>query len=94
MEIEELWRYPVKSMGGKRLSEAAVGPLGIAGDRVVVVVRDNRIVTARTRPQLLRHMGQAMPSTVYCSTVWTKRGAKWVAVYHQESAAAAPQMKK
>jgi uncharacterized protein YcbX len=42
-------------MGGERLSEAVVEPLGIAGDRVVVVVQDNRVVTARTRPQLLRH---------------------------------------
>lgn len=55
MNVQELWRYPVKSMGGERLSEAAIEPLGIVGDRVVVVVRDNRLVTARTRPQLLRH---------------------------------------
>lgn len=40
------------------------------------------------------YMGQPMPSPVFCSTVWTKRGTKWVAVYHQETAAAAPMMKK
>jgi hypothetical protein len=32
--------------------------------------------------------GQKVPPKVYASTVWTKRGDKWVAVYHQESAAA------
>jgi hypothetical protein len=31
--------------------------------------------------------GQPMPGTVYASTVWTKRGDKWVAVFHQESEA-------
>ena len=28
-----------------------------------------------------------MPGTVYVSTVWTKKGDKWVATYHQESEA-------
>jgi hypothetical protein len=31
--------------------------------------------------------GQPMPSTVYASTVWTKKGDKWIAVFHQESEA-------
>jgi hypothetical protein len=31
--------------------------------------------------------GQPMPGTVYASTVWTKKADKWVAVFHQESAA-------
>ena len=31
--------------------------------------------------------GQPIPPTVYSSTVWTKKGDKWVAVFHQESAA-------
>jgi uncharacterized protein YcbX len=37
MRVAELWRYPVKSMGGERLDEALVGEGGIAGDRVVHV---------------------------------------------------------
>ncbi|MEO6238414.1 MAG: nuclear transport factor 2 family protein [Vicinamibacterales bacterium] len=32
--------------------------------------------------------GQPLPSTVYASTVWTKKGDKWVAVFHQETEAA------
>jgi hypothetical protein len=32
--------------------------------------------------------GQPFPSPVYASTVWTKKGDKWVAVFHQESEAA------
>ena len=33
-------------------------------------------------------MGQAAPPVVFSSTVWHKNGNKWVAVFHQESAAA------
>jgi len=32
--------------------------------------------------------GQKLPPKTYASTVWTKKGDKWIAVYHQESAAA------
>jgi len=34
--------------------------------------------------------GQPFPSKVYVSTVWTKKGDKWLAAYHQESEAAKP----
>ena len=33
-------------------------------------------------------MGQPVPSPAYGATVYTKRGEKWVAVYHQETVAA------
>ena len=32
--------------------------------------------------------GQPFPSTVWASTVWAKKGDKWVAVFHQETEAA------
>ncbi|HKC64988.1 MAG TPA: nuclear transport factor 2 family protein [Pyrinomonadaceae bacterium] len=31
------------------------------------------------------YKGQSHTSTAYCTTLWVKRGAKWVAVFHQES---------
>ena len=31
--VKEIWRYPVKSMGGQTLAECTVGSLGIPGDR-------------------------------------------------------------
>lgn len=34
--------------------------------------------------------GQPVPGTTYASTVWTKKGDKWVAVFHQESEAVKP----
>jgi len=32
-EVREIWRYPVKSVGGEKLDSCTVGPLGIPGDR-------------------------------------------------------------
>jgi uncharacterized protein len=56
MYLKEIWRYPVKSMAGERLSEVVIGPLGVSGDRVVHVEQSNgRFVTARTHPKLLGH---------------------------------------
>ena len=55
MWIEELWRYPVKSMAGEQLSRARLTPFGIDGDRVVQVHNAaGQIVTARTYPGLLQ----------------------------------------
>lgn len=56
MYLAEIWRYPVKSMGGERLAEATLGSLGIDGDRVVHVENGTgRVITARTHPRLLAH---------------------------------------
>ncbi len=51
--VQQLWRYPVKSMAGEALERADIGHDGIAGDRLVVVSGPRGIVTSRTRPQLL-----------------------------------------
>lgn len=55
MHVQELWRYPVKSMRGERLSEATLHKSGIEGDRSIIVVSaaGDRVVTARTHPGLL-----------------------------------------
>jgi len=55
MHVQELWRYPVKSMRGERIPEATLNATGITGDRNIVVVsaRHGRIITARTHPDLL-----------------------------------------
>jgi len=56
MKVAELWRYPVKSMAGEKLETAEMSVLGLSGDRELVVVDGSgRIVTARTKPGLLRH---------------------------------------
>lgn len=55
MQVIELWRYPVKSMGGERLSSATVGELGIEGDRGwgIYDVETSTVLTARRAPSLL-----------------------------------------
>src|SRR6184192_616547 len=35
--VAALWRYPVKSMAGERLTEVAVGERGLEGDRLYAV---------------------------------------------------------
>src|SRR3954464_14565272 len=58
MFVAEIWRYPVKSMGGERLQECTLTALGIPGDRVVHVTdARGRVVTSRSRPRLLLHHG-------------------------------------
>jgi uncharacterized protein YcbX len=56
MHVAELWRYPVKSMAGERVQRTSLGVHGTPGDRVMYLV-DGRgeILSARTRPKLLRH---------------------------------------
>ncbi len=55
MRVAELWRYPVKSLGGEKLESAEIGQDGIAGDRRIIVIneRTGRILTARSHPRLL-----------------------------------------
>ncbi len=55
MRVIELWRYPIKSIGGEQLTTAEVGKLGIAGDRGWGLVDDltGNVLTARREPKLL-----------------------------------------
>ncbi len=56
MRVQEIWRYPVKSMAGESLAVADLTESGVAGDRIVQVRNPaGRILNARTRPLLLRH---------------------------------------
>jgi uncharacterized protein YcbX len=50
--LAELWRYPVKSMGGERLESVAAGERGLAGDRgwAVVDVETGKVASAK-RPK-------------------------------------------
>jgi hypothetical protein len=62
MHLTEIWRYPVKTMGGERLSRLRLGPLGVDGDRVVHVEdARGRVVTSRTHPRFLAHEGKLGP---------------------------------
>lgn len=66
MHVSEIWRYPVKSLKGERLQETEITPLGIPGDRQIVVIRtiNGRFLTSRTRPKLLGLQGSIGPDGV------------------------------
>ena len=65
MHVAELWRYPVKSMGGESVTAAEIDAEGIRGDRGVIVVRGNRIITARTHSRLLRHRATMRDDSIF-----------------------------
>ncbi len=55
MRVTEIWRFPVKSMGGETLLDAQATDLGVAGDRgwSVYDVATATTLTARRTPELL-----------------------------------------
>lgn len=52
-QVMELWRYPVKSMGGERIPEASLVTGGLAGDRHWAV-KERQIRTGKQWPALLK----------------------------------------
>ena len=54
-EVAQLWRYPVKSLGGEQVEHAEVGLHGVLGDRLWAVRDLQRDITASARrlPALL-----------------------------------------
>jgi uncharacterized protein len=51
--VAGLWRYPVKSLAGEKLTAARLTGDGIAGDRTVHVAGPHGVLTGRTRHGLL-----------------------------------------
>lgn len=60
--VGEVWRYPVKSMGGERLDDCAVGTAGLLGDRGWAVHDD---VAGEIRGE--RHLPLLLP---YAARYW------------------------
>ncbi|MFL5780106.1 MAG: MOSC domain-containing protein [Thermoleophilaceae bacterium] len=54
--VAEIWRYPVKSMGGERLARSAIATQGLHADRMWAVrdVELDTFTTARRWPKLLQ----------------------------------------
>jgi uncharacterized protein len=51
MYIKEIWRYPVKSMAGERVTEIALDESGVAGDRKVIALGPiGRVLNSRYHP--------------------------------------------
>jgi uncharacterized protein YcbX len=68
-KVVEVWRYPVKSMGGEAVAQALVDAGGLAGDRHWAVIDGDarEIRSAKRWPELLgyvaRYVGGSTPAT-------------------------------
>jgi uncharacterized protein YcbX len=66
-KVAELWRFPVKSLGGGKVDHTEIGPRGVLGDRLWAVRDLEREITASARriPSLLtasaRYVGPLPP---------------------------------
>ncbi|MGE0681046.1 MAG: MOSC domain-containing protein [Candidatus Binatia bacterium] len=49
--VQSLWRYPVKSMLGERVTATSIGPLGLPGDRGYAI-RDERVKEIRSAKKI------------------------------------------
>lgn len=73
--VAELWRYPVKSLGGERLACATLEPRGMAGDRLWAVRgEDGRIGSGKTTRRF-RRMPHLLSLTAHTDT----DGVVWIA---------------
>ena len=64
-------------------------------DEKVHWIDPNNAVLAYKWTGTSTYQGQKLPSPVWASTVWTKKGDKWLATFHQETEAVkAPPAKK
>jgi MOSC domain-containing protein len=61
LHVAELWRYPVKSLAGERLTRTAVGFNGFPGDRMVWVRGPEGVRTSRRQFRLLGLHGTLAP---------------------------------
>lgn len=60
--VEQLWRYPVKTLAGERLESAELTANGIPGDRIVHVRGPEGVRTSRRQHHLLGLHGTLDPS--------------------------------
>ena len=48
-QVAELWRFPVKSLGGERVEHTEISPRGVLGDRLWAIRDIERGITASAR---------------------------------------------
>ena len=61
LSVEQLWRYPVKTLAGERLTSAELTGNGIPGDRIVHVRGPEGVRTSRRQHRLLGLHGTLDP---------------------------------
>ena len=71
------------------LDQMKVKTWKISDEKVMWVEANTAVVTYKWTGSGT-FQGQPFPGQTYASTVWTKKGDKWLAVFHQESEVAKP----
>lgn len=72
--VAEVWRYPVKSLGGERLARARTERRGIVGDRLWAVVgADGKIGSGKTTQRFRR-----MPGLLGLAASTDAAGTAWI----------------
>ena len=61
LRVDQLWRYPVKTLAGQRISSASLTQDGIPGDRLVHVRGPEGVRTSRIHSDLLGLRGTLAP---------------------------------
>lgn len=72
MRVAELWRYPVKSMAGERITETEVGDRGLSGDRRLAAFElgprsKEKALSARDLASLLKFRASLNPGRAQVS---------------------------
>jgi hypothetical protein len=78
-----------KSEEVKSVAEFDLKDYALADIKVVMATKDTAVLTYKVT-QHGTYKGRAIPANASASSVWVKRGGKWVAVFHQETPARPP----
>jgi hypothetical protein len=69
------------------LPDLVISDYTLTNIKVMMIDKDSALITYTANVKG-SYKGQAFPDKpTYTSTVWAKRGGKWMAVYHQETMA-------
>jgi hypothetical protein len=83
--VDAMGFTPVAEVAGM-LKDVSIKSYSIEGYKVMPI-NDDTFVSTYTWKGEGTYKGQAFPPVSYCSTIWTKHGKEWKAVFHQESVA-------
>jgi hypothetical protein len=84
--VDAMGFTPVTVLAGS-LKDFVVKSYSIEGYKVMLIDKNTCLATYTWKGEG-SYKGEAFPPVPsYCSTVWTKRGKEWKAIFHQESMA-------